>query len=391
MGKIVQTYNQEESEMILRTLSRVSVRTRTRDLNRLARLQSTLNSCFDERSKAGLILKSSSTDIFQNLALEDWIHDRVDLQSRSILLLWRNAPAVVIGRHQNPWQECNVKLLRQTGIPVARRRSGGGTVYHDLGNINMTFFTSKKKYDRLRNLGVVTGALKELRSNLDVCATERFDIILNGCYKISGTAARLGRTAAYHHCTLLCSADRSVLSSVLKSSCTGIKSNATASVPSPVTNLTDHDASLHPELLMDVIASRYNKEFALDCPVVTVDPGSEVLLPGIHKVTSDLKNWDWVYGKTPKFSICTSFMVENTNIGLEIDIKNGVVERCVMDVPHDWLPAEFVKQVCSSLTGVRFCPNEFAVAVATFMRTTSPSPQHARNTLSLYKNIASVM
>ncbi|XP_026787902.3 lipoyltransferase 1, mitochondrial [Pangasianodon hypophthalmus] len=375
--------------MILRTLSRVFLR--TRDLSRLARRKSTLNSCFDESGKAGLILKSSSTDIFQNLALEDWIHERVDVQSRSILLLWRNAPAVVIGRHQNPWQECDVQLLRRTGIPVARRRSGGGTVYHDLGNINMTFFTSKKKYDRMRNLGVVTGAVKALRPNLDVCATERFDIILNGCYKISGTAARLGRTAAYHHCTLLCSADRSVLSSVLKSSCTGIKSNATPSVPSPVTNLSDHHPSLNPESLMDAIASRYNKEFDFDSPVLTVDPGSEVLMPGIQKMTSDLRKWDWVYGKTPKFSICTTFVVENTNVGLEIDIKNGVVETCVMDVPHDWLPADFVKEFCSSLTGVRFCPNEFAVSVAAFLRTISSSPQHAQNTLSLYENIVSVM
>lgn len=377
--------------MILRTLSRVSLRDRTRDLRRLARPESTLNSCFDESGTTGLILKSSSTDIFENLALEDWIHNRVDLQSRSILFLWRNAAAVVIGRHQNPWQECQVELLRQMGVPVARRRSGGGTVYHDLGNINMTFFTSKKKYDRMRNLGVVTGALKALRPNLDVCATERFDIILNRCYKISGTAARLGRKSAYHHCTLLCSADRSVLSSVLKSSCAGIKSNATPSVPSPVTNLSDHDPTLNPDSLMDAIASRYNQEFHLDSPVLTVDPGSEVLLPGIHKINSELKHWDWVYGKTPKFSISTSFTVEKTNIGLEMNIKNGLVEACVLDVPHDWLPAHIVTEFCSSLTGVRFCPNEFAVTVAAFIRTTSSSPQHAQNTLRLYENIASVM
>lgn len=377
--------------MILETLSRVSVRARTRDLKRLARHESTLNSCFDERVKAGLILKSSSTDIFQNLALEDWIHERVDVQSRSVLLLWRNAPAVVVGRHQNIWQECHVELLRRMRIPVARRRSGGGTVYHDLGNINMTFFTSKKKYDRMRNLGVVTGALKALSPHLDVCATERFDIILNGCYKISGTAARLGRTAAYHHCTLLCSADRSVLSSVLKSSCAGIKSNATPSVPSPVTNLSDHDPTLNPDSLMDAIASRYNQEFDLDSPVLAVDPGSEVLMPGIHKMTSDLKKWDWVYGKTPKFSVCTSFTVEDTSIGVEMDIKNGVVETCVVDVPRHWLPADLVKGFCSGLTGVRFCPNEFAVAVAAFMRLTSSSPQHAQNTLRLYESIVSVM
>lgn len=384
--------------MILRTLSRVSVRTGTRtgggarDLQRLARPESTSQWCFDESAEDGLVLRSSSTDVFQNLALEDWIHERLDVQRRSVLLLWRNAPAVVVGRHQNPWQECDVGLLRRTGVPVARRRSGGGTVYHDLGNINITFFSSKKRYDRMRNLGVVTGALKALCPDLDVCATPRFDILLNGCYKVSGSAARLGRTSAYHHCTLLCSTDRSVLSAVLTSSCTGLKSNATPSVPSPVANLSDHHPSLDPDSIMDAIASRYTTEFHLDRPVLAVDPGSEVLLPGIHKMTSDLKSWDWVYGKTPRFSICTSFTVDvHANVGLELDIKNGIVETCAMDVPRAWLPADLVKEFCSSLSGVRFCPSEFTMAVQAFMRTTSSSPQHARNALGLYENIVSVM
>lgn len=137
-------------------------------------------------SRAGLVLQSQSTDVYQNLALEDWIDEHVDLQHRSILLLWRNRPVVVIGRHQNPWTECNLSGMRRLGIPLARRRSGGGTVYHDLGNLNMTFFASKKAYDRQRNLKVVTEALRRLRPELVVQSTERFDILLNGHYKISG-------------------------------------------------------------------------------------------------------------------------------------------------------------------------------------------------------------
>lgn len=140
-----------------------------------------------EGSGAGLVLRSHSTDVYQNLALEDWIEANVDLQQRSILLLWRNRPAVVIGRHQNPWTECSLSAMRGAGIPLARRRSGGGTVFHDLGNLNLTFFTSKKTYDRQRNLKVVTEALRRLRPGLDVQATDRFDILLNGHYKISGT------------------------------------------------------------------------------------------------------------------------------------------------------------------------------------------------------------
>lgn len=146
-----------------------------------------------DSSSAGLVLQSLSTDVYQNLALEDWIDANVDLQNCSILLLWKNQSAVVIGRHQNPWTECNLPTMRTLGIPLARRRSGGGTVYHDLGNLNLTFFTSKKAYNRKRNLKVITEALRQVRPGLDVQATGRFDILLNGHYKISGNVQRCER------------------------------------------------------------------------------------------------------------------------------------------------------------------------------------------------------
>ncbi|XP_051749938.1 lipoyltransferase 1, mitochondrial [Ctenopharyngodon idella] len=372
--------------MILRLSNRACV------LSGSARLKSTLSTYFDETGKAGIILKSASAGIFENLALEDWIHDHVDLQNRSLLLLWRNSPVVVIGRHQNPWQECNLPLMRRLGIPLARRRSGGGTVFHDFGNINMTFFTSKKKYDRPRNLKVVTSALKALRPDLDVAATDRFDILLNGHYKISGTAAKIGRTSAYHHCTLLCSVDRSILSSVLKSNASeAIKSNATPSVPSPVKNLSDVDPTLDSDTIMEAIASRYNNEFGFDSPVITVDPTHEALMPGIHKMTQDIQMWEWIYGKTPKFSVCTSLVIDNVDIKLDMDIKNGTVEKCAVEIPEDWLPPEMVNELTSTLKGSRYCPSETAVLVAAFMRTRSVTADVAEKIHRLCEGVLSVM
>lgn len=372
--------------MILRLSNRACV------LSGSARPKSTLSTYFDEMGKAGIILKSASAGIFENLALEDWIHDHVDLQNRSILLLWRNSPVVVIGRHQNPWQECNLPLMRRLGIPLARRRSGGGTVFHDFGNINMTFFTSKKKYDRHRNLKVVTSALKALRPGLDVTATDRFDILLNGHHKISGTAAKLGRTSAYHHCTLLCSVDRSILSSVLKSNTSEvIRSNATPSVPSPVKNLSDVDPTLDANTIMEAIASQFNNEFGFDSPVITVDPAHEALMPGIHKMTKDIQMWEWIYGKTPKFSVCTSLVVDDVNIKLDMDIKSGTVEQCAVEIPEDWLPPETVNEFTSTLNGSKYCPNEAAVLVAAFMRTRSMSADVAGKIHRLCEGVLSVM
>ncbi|XP_017290068.1 lipoyltransferase 1, mitochondrial [Kryptolebias marmoratus] len=334
-------------------------------------------------SSSGLVLQSQSTDVYQNLALEDWIDAHVDLQQRSILLLWRNGPAVVIGRHQNPWTECSLSAMRRLGIPLARRRSGGGTVYHDLGNLNMTFFASRKAYDRQRNLKVVTEALRRLRPELDVRATDRFDILLNGRYKISGTASRLSRRSSYHHCTLLHSADRSALSAVLRHSCPGIQSNATPSIPSPVTNLVDHAPSLEWEELLGALVQQYTREFDLRPASTAVDPSNESSFPGVGSLAAELRSWEWTFGKTPKFSIKTELELMDEQLDahcsahLHMEVKNGQVGSCRLDVPADWLPLQLSSQLSDVLVGERFCPHRAAAAVTELLRSESGQP-HTR-------------
>ena len=88
-----------------------------------------------------VVFISQSTNIYENLALEDWLYKNWDFNKRHLLLLWRNSPCVVIGRHQNPYMEANLPYLESANVPVVRRNSGGGTVYHDLGNLNCSFFT----------------------------------------------------------------------------------------------------------------------------------------------------------------------------------------------------------------------------------------------------------
>lgn len=103
-----------------------------------------------------------------------------DFRRHHVLMLWRNAPCVVIGRHQNPWLEANVPNLAtiaNDGVKLARRNSGGGTVYHDMGNLNMTFFTTREGYNRKYNLEIVRRAIFR-EFGLKVELSDREDLVI---------------------------------------------------------------------------------------------------------------------------------------------------------------------------------------------------------------------
>lgn len=134
----------------------------------------------DEPEKSVFI--SQSADIHTNLALEDWLYKNFNFDNHQVLLLWRNDPCVVIGRHQNPWAEVDVSRAEESNLPIARRNSGGGCVYHDRGNLNCTFFTPRTGYNRKKNLEVICRAL-EKQFGLDAEISPREDVTLQG-YKV---------------------------------------------------------------------------------------------------------------------------------------------------------------------------------------------------------------
>ncbi|CAM9536142.1 unnamed protein product [Lampetra planeri] len=319
------------------------------------------------------ILRSTSADVFTNLALEDWLYEHGGFGAGGgALLVWWNERAVVLGRHQNPWRESDVPWLRQRGIAVARRRSGGGTVYHDLGNVNFSFFSSRAGYDRKRNLGLITDAVATLRPRLDVRATERFDLVMEANLKVSGTAAKLGRDTAYHHCTLLVEADRALMSRALRSGhAAGLRTNATPSMPAPVANLRERDRTLTCNLLAGAVAAQFARSHGRPGrgQATTVDPTDVEAYPGIERMREEHSSWEWVYGRTPPFSYEHSFPSDPCGGGqhgeftVRVEVKNGRIERCEVKVPDPWLPMDVTSTLAQVLVGTRFWPEDVELAL----------------------------
>ncbi|KAJ1744085.1 hypothetical protein LPJ68_000315 [Coemansia sp. RSA 1086] len=234
---------------------------------------------------------STSTDPYVNLAFEDWLLRNTDAQTH-VLYLWRNRPTVVIGRNQNPWKECDLGKLQERGVGLARRTSGGGAVYHDLGNTNYTVLMPRQAFSRDRCAVMVAETLQQ--AGIPAHVTARHDVAV-GARKVSGSAFRLTSSRAFHHGTMLIDADLAGLSGCLRSRhADAIDARGVDSVRSPVANLRDFSWTIDHGTFCAAVRARFAAAFG---PVsdMPFDPNANA------EMRQRLATWDWLYGQTPDF------------------------------------------------------------------------------------------
>ena len=241
-----------------------------------------------------LLLEGTQFDPYYNLAVEERLLDTVDAGC-CILYLWQNRSTVVIGKNQNAFAECRTSLLEEEGGVLARRLSGGGAVYHDLGNLNFTFVMPSEDYDLQRQSDVILTACQSL--GIPAEKSGRNDILADG-KKFSGNAFYRGKRASYHHGTLLVAADLEKLGRYLTPPRAKLEAKGAKSVRSRVANLREFVPGLTVEQLKGALAEAFSLVYGLPVGTMAAPDGNAV-----EALRQRNASWEWNYGSRP---LCTA-------------------------------------------------------------------------------------
>ena len=271
-----------------------------------------------------LTVQNLSHDPFYNQAFEEFVFQT--FREDDVFLLWQNTPAVIVGSYQNICREVHVETLRKLGIPIVRRMSGGGTVYHDLGNVNYTYITSQdglEDYDRC--LQPVIEALNDI--GVPARKNRTCDIAI-GDRKISGSAQRSAGGRVLHHGTLLFEADLTVLDKITthhKNDC--FQSKGTVSAICSVTNIADHLAV--PMTLEEFRTRLLDRMVPPGSPRLTLTPEQEAEVCRLRD--EKYRSWAWTWGKTPAFTYEKSGTFAGVPIRVAYQAKKGMISDAVID------------------------------------------------------------
>jgi lipoate---protein ligase len=293
-----------------------------------------------------LCIRNDSTDPYFNLALEDYILNNF---SQECFMLWQNAPSIIVGKNQNSLSEINIDYVREHNIPVVRRLSGGGAVFHDLGNLNFTFIVNDNS-DSFANFEKFTLPIIEVLRDLSVKAefSGRNDLLIDG-KKFSGNAQYKSNNRLLHHGTLLFTSKISDLTSALNVAPSKFEGKGIKSVESRVTNIAEHlkqpvtILDFKKKILEHIRRSHGEFEFY------------ELRDEDIDKVKTlvDQKynTWEWNYGSSPAYNFKNCRKLAGGLIEAYLTINNGIIAQ--IKLQGDFFSKYDVADIERLLTGVK--------------------------------------
>ncbi|MCD1159801.1 lipoate--protein ligase [Peribacillus frigoritolerans] len=289
------------------------------------------------------------TDPRINLAIEEFALKHLNIDE-TYLLFYINRPSIIIGRNQNTIEEINSDYVDKKGITVVRRLSGGGAVYHDLGNLNFSFIT-KDDGDSFHNFKKFTQPVVETLEKLGIHAelSGRNDILAEG-KKISGNAMFSTKGRMFSHGTLLFQSEMDHIVSALKVKKDKIESKGIKSIRSRVGNIADF---LKEPMSVEEFRSFLLQNIFKDNGKVTEYVLTETDWEKIHEISEDrYQNWEWNYGKSPKFNLQNSHRFPVGSVDIRLEVNRGIIENC--KIYGDFFGVGEVTDIERKLTGIRY-------------------------------------
>ncbi len=260
-----------------------------------------------------------------NLALEESLMRECD-ENTVILYLWQNDKTIVIGRHQNPYKECDIKKMEAEGVGLVRRKSGGGAVYQDRGNLNFTFISGPQHHDINRQYKVILKALEGYGIYGEISG--RNDLTVDG-QKFSGNAFMNHKEVQCHHGTLLMDVDLEALPKYLTPSLLKIKARGVDSIRSRVVNLRSLNDTITTEDLSSKIIEAFKEEYSFTGEIQEIGPDNvegEVL-----KEAKAYEEWTWNYGKAPSFDLTLEEKFPWGVFEMDLSTKKGRIQEAAIN------------------------------------------------------------
>lgn len=285
------------------------------------------------------IIKTECNDPAINLAFEEFLIE----QKQDVIYFWQNEPTIVIGRNQNPYKECNLKKIKEEKVHLMRRRSGGGAVYHDLGNVNFTIISKKTESVINDNFNLMIKALKEC--GINACLNGRNDLEVEG-KKISGSAFYEEDDIYCHHGTLLVNTDMTKLSQYLTVSKLKLESKGIKSVKARVGNLVDFNKDVTIDDIINNVCKICNEPLEV-ITINDINKNSDVL-----EKAKKYRSWKWTYGECMGFNVKFEKKFNWGIIEIDFMVDSGVIREC--NIFTDSLIIEKFKDLSKAFIGANF-------------------------------------
>ncbi len=288
-------------------------------------------------------VSAAGSDPTVNLAAESVLLENVPSDSL-ILYLWQNDNTVVIGRNQNYYRECNAANIAEDHVRVVRRPSGGGAVYHDMGNLNFTFIAKDEDYNIAHYYAIIIKALQ--KAGIEASLSGRNDLLVNHA-KFSGSAYYHHHGSSYHHGTLLINSDLTKMPLYLNPDPLKLKANGVDSVRSRVMNLSELQPSLSIDMMRNLLVQACEEYYQLS--VEELPFPSEKQLEQYREL---YRSEEWIKGKNPPFDLELSNRFEWGCLTIGFQVNRGIVRK--VSVSSDAMEQAQILMIPSMLEGVRF-------------------------------------